>query len=449
MKVRILIIDDDLDLCREISGFLGKHNFEVRYVNSLGDSHQVLEKYHPEIILLDLKLPNGTGLEFLVELREKYPDIMILMLSGYGTISVAVDAIKRGATNFLTKPIDPDYLLFTLNQIIEQKQLRNRLVAQELELSDRRILIFGNSPKMNDAMQKCLQAAKIDSTVLITGETGTGKQLIAHYLHQNSRRAQFPFVYINCAALSETILESDLFGHEKGSFTGAHRQKKGRVELAHRGTLFLDEFGEMPLSIQSKLLHFIEYGQFQRVGGTLTLQSDVRLIAATNRRPEEEVKNGKFREDLYYRINVININIPPLRERREDIPVLVNHFMEKYGKELGKRGCEISGDTLEKLTHYPWPGNVRELQNAIERALVFCKSRHLTTRDFHIFSQLINTGGPRLFQPRPLKEAVDDFKKEYIRKVLDTTGDSQTKAAKILQIGRTYLNRMIRELQIQ
>jgi len=449
MKIKILILDDDRQLAEEMSKFLIHKNYEVVTTHSIKDGKKQIETFHPDIALLDLKLPDGSGLDFLRTIREQIPEALVLMLSGYGNIDTAVEAIKQGAENFLTKPVDPDYLLLTIEKLIKVKLNHNRLMVHEQEIADRRRMVIGQSRKMDEVIQTCRTAAQRDITVLITGETGTGKHLLAHFIHQNSSRTSFPFVYVNCATLSETLLESDLFGHEKGAFTGAVKQKKGRVELANHGTLFLDEIGELPLKLQAKLLHFIEYGELQRVGSTITLYANVRLICATNRNLQEEVAKGAFREDLYYRINVIQVNIPPLRERREDISELCVHFLEKFKIEIGKPDCKINDKTLKKLSNCLWPGNIRELQNAIERAVVLGKTDVLNDEDFpslYTASPIKNT---TLFDPRPLQEAINQFKKEYIQQILEQNGGNQTKTADILHIQRTYLNRLIKELQIE
>ena len=449
MKIKILILDDDRQLAEEMSKFLIHKNYEVKTTHSLKEAKKQIETFHPDIALLDLKLPDGSGLDFLRLIKEQIPETLVLMLSGYGNIDTAVEAIKQGAENFLTKPVDPDYLLLTIEKLIKVKLNHNRLMVHEQEIADRRRMVIGQSRKMDEVIQTCRTAAQRDITVLITGETGTGKHLLAHFIHQNSSRTSFPFVYVNCATLSETLLESDLFGHEKGAFTGAVKQKKGRVELANHGTLFLDEIGELPLKLQAKLLHFIEYGELQRVGSTITLYANVRLICATNRNLQEEVAKGAFREDLYYRINVIQVNIPPLRERREDISELCVHFLEKFKIEIGKSDCKINDKTLKKLSNCLWPGNIRELQNAIERAVVLGKTDVLNDEDFpslYTASPIKNT---TLFDPRPLQEAINQFKKEYIQQILEQNGGNQTKTADTLHIQRTYLNRLIKELQIE
>jgi DNA-binding NtrC family response regulator len=448
MKIKILLIDDDVELTKEVSGFLSKHDYEIKIASSYSQYSDIFKDYQPEIVLLDLKLPDRSGLEILEEIKSDSPVTTVVILSGYGTIDIAVEAIKKGAENFLTKPIDPDHLILLLDKIVKQKQLQNRLLANDLYISDRHQLIIGNNKKMKDVIRKAEAAAQASSTILITGETGTGKHLVAHFIHQKSPRKDFPFVYINCATLSDTLLESDLFGHEKGSFTGAYKQKIGRMELANRGTLFLDEIGELPLNLQAKILHFIEYGEFQRLGGTKTLTADTRILSATNRKLESLVKEGKFREDLYFRVNVIQIEIPPLRERIDEISVLIDFFLEKFKLELGRKVCRIQESVRKNLESYSWPGNVRELQNAIERAMVLCQSNQLTAKDFPFLQVPVTLDADDLYRPRPLADAINDFKKNFISTVLKSSNNNQTRCAEVLGVQRTYLNRLVKELNL-
>jgi DNA-binding NtrC family response regulator len=449
MQTKIYIVDDDTDLCQEMKNFLNRSGFEVRTANTLHEAKDGIKTFKPDILLQDLKMPDGSGLEMLNEAKSLLPEIVAMMFSGYGTVPDAVEAMKRGAENFLTKPIDPDHLLILLQKIEDQKQLKDRLIIQELELATKRKMIIGKSDIMQRVIKTCQTSAKSEATILINGETGTGKHLLAHFIHQHSDRTKFPFVYVNCATLSEALLESDLFGHEKGAFTGAIKQKRGRIELANKGTLFLDEIAEIPLSLQAKLLHFIEYGEFQRVGGTEMLHANTRIICATNRNLSEEIKAGNFREDLFYRINVIEVQIPPLRERRKDIPVLIDYFIEKFGQELGKANYKLPENVNERLMKYSWPGNIRELQNAIERAMVLCPSTKLSLKDFPFLDQPFPVISEELFSPRPWKNAIYDFKKKYIEKLLQYTAGNQTQAAKILDIQRTFLSKLIKDFSLK
>lgn len=447
MKDRIFLLDDDLALAEEVVGLLEKHGYEVKHARTLAEAKSTWKEFQPDICLLDFKLPDGNGPELLDVIVSQRPDISVLMLSGYGTIPMAIDTIRKGAEDFLAKPLEPDHLLLRLKKLIEQRKLRNQCLQQDLNESGDSAIV-GNSEALRKIIQIATTAASSDSTILITGESGTGKQLMAQMIHQKSPRKDNAFVYINCASLSQALLESDLFGHEKGAFTGAFKTKKGRVEIADRGTLFLDEIGEIPLELQAKLLHFLERGEYQRVGGTDIWKANIRLVCATNRNLQEEVRKGLFRQDLFYRINVIQLEMPSLRSRVDDIPVLVEHFIQRFARELAKPSLPVADGTMENLRNYSWPGNVRELQNAIERAMVLCRADRLTDSDFPFLNTLTDTGS-ELLRPRPLQDAINEFKAVYIGELLKQTGQNQSRAAEILQIQRTYLNRLIKELGIQ
>ncbi len=448
MNVRIMLVDDDIEMTAEIQKFLETEDYRIRTASNCSEAMEVFTEFRPDFVFLDLKLPDGSGLDLLEKMKDRSPETTVVMLSGYAAIPDSVQAMKQGAENFLTKPVDPEHLLLFLERLIEQKQLRNKVIIQELELADRRKFVAGSSKKMQDLLATCLAAAKSDTTLLITGETGTGKHLVAHYIHKSSKRAEYPLVYVNCATLSETLLESDLFGHERGAFTGALKQKRGRVELAHHGTLFLDEIGEVPPNLQAKLLHFIEYGEFQRVGGSETLRSNARIICATNRDLEKEVAAGNFRQDLFYRINVIQIHIPALRERPEDVPIFLDFFLEKFSRDLGRPTCKMDDSLREKLAEYSWPGNIRELQNSVERAVVLCGTNRLGMKDFPFLAAPAPSISEEYFKARPLQEALNHFKKAYIARLLEQNSGNQTQVAKILEIQRTYLNRLMKELDI-
>lgn len=447
MKTRIFILDDDVSFSNELQLFLQDLQYDVETADRLSNAKEKIVAFNPDILLLDVQLPDGNGVDFLDFVQEHLPGLTVVMLSGYGSISVAIQAIKKGAEDFLSKPVNPDHLKIYLEKLIERKQLKNILRLRELE--ERGEMFIGPSQQMKALLEQARTAARSEAIVLIQGETGTGKQLLAHYIHEQSPRAAGPFVYVNCATLSETLIESDLFGHEKGAFTGAHQMKQGRVELANGGTLFLDEIAELPVNLQAKLLHFIEYGQYQRVGGTNTLKSDVRVICATNKDLQNMVQEQRFRQDLFFRINIITLRIPPLRERPEDILPFVEFFLEKFARDLKKRKPELSDALKQKLQAYYWPGNIRELRNAIERAVILSDKPVLSEKDFPFLQASTLPVDQTLFSPRPLNEAVNDFKKEYLKQVLKHTAGNQTQAAKILQIQRTYLNRLLQELMVK
>jgi DNA-binding NtrC family response regulator len=368
----ILIVDDEPNIRRVLEAMLKKEGYDVHLAESGKKAVEIASNTTIDLLISDLIMPDMTGIEVLRIIKELQPHCTAIMITAYGTIKTAVEAIKLGAYNYISKPFDMDEMRTMIqhalsNRILEQE---NYELREQLKTTYRFDNIVGNSGKMQELFKMIERAADSRATVLITGESGTGKELIARALHYNSPRANKPFVAVSCAALTETLLESEMFGHEKNAFTGANAQKAGRFELAHQGTLFLDEVGEIPPSIQVKLLRVLQEREFERVGGTKPLHVDVRLIAATNRDLETEVKNRKFREDLYYRLQVVQLHVPPLRERKEDIPALVDHFLVKYNRENGRRIKGCTPEAMEHLMKYDYPGNVRELENAIERAVV-------------------------------------------------------------------------------
>jgi len=369
------------------------------------------------------------------------------VLTAHGSVENAVEAIKKGADEFLTKPADFDVLRKILDRAVERSQLKRVVAAQGEQLSARGTLIEGGSPVMRELLETARRAAKSDSTVLLNGESGTGKQLLAEHVHAHSHRSHGPFVYVNCVAISDDLIESTLFGHEKGAFTGAVARKTGRLEAAHGGTAFLDEIGDISTKLQTKLLHFLETGEFERVGGDRVIRVDCRLIAATNKNLPAEVAAGRFREDLYYRLNVITLRLPPLRERPEDIPPLADAFVKQYAAEL-KREFGFDPGVLETLRHYAWPGNVRQLRNAVERMAVLASGSTLTP---DLLPPEIRSPDPGGDDPLalPYKEGLVEFKRRTVRAALSREGGNQTRAAERLGLQRTYLNRLIKELGIE
>ncbi len=368
----ILIVDDEPNIRRVLEVMLKKEGYDVHLAECGKKAVDIASNTTIDLLISDLIMPDMTGVEVLKIVKELQPHCTAIMITAYGTIKTAVEAMRLGAYNYIPKPFDIDEMRTMIqhalsNRILEQE---NYELREQLKTTYRFDNIVGNSGKMQELFKLIERAADSRATVLITGESGTGKELIARALHYNSPRANKPFVAVSCAALTETLLESEMFGHEKNAFTGANAQKAGRFELAHQGTLFLDEVGEIPPSIQVKLLRVIQEREFERVGGTRPLHVDVRLITATNRDLEIEVNNRKFREDLYYRLQVVQLHVPPLRERIEDIPALVDHFLVKYNRENGRRIKGCTPEAMEHLMKYDYPGNVRELENAIERAVV-------------------------------------------------------------------------------
>ena len=357
---------------------------------------QQIRQARPAVVLTDLKLPNGDGFGVLRAAKEFDPELPVVVMTAYASIQDAVTAMKEGAVDFLAKPVDPDHLLLMVERAIAQRRMLTEYFLLKEELAERRGAprIIGEDPKLRQVSQQLHRAAATDTTVLLEGESGTGKELFARALHVLSPRADGPFVAINCAAIPETLLETELFGHEKGAFTGAAARKPGRFELAHRGTLFLDEIGDLPLGLQSKILRALEEKRFERVGGTASLHVDVRVVAATNRNLKVAVGARQFREDLYFRLSVFPITIPPLRERSNDVPILARHFVEKFCRDLNKKVLHLAPAALDELCTYAWPGNVRELQNCIERAVILCDGDTIHTRHLNLSFRPGSTPAP-------------------------------------------------------
>jgi DNA-binding NtrC family response regulator len=379
-------------------------------------------------------------------MKKEEPDVLVIMLTAFGTIEKAVEAMKKGAYDFIPKPCEPEHILLTIEKALERKNLVQEKDYLKEEINSQYDIIWGESSEMKKIKEFIQKVATTKSTILIQGESGTGKQVLARAIHNLSNRKDKPFIYVNCVALSEQLLESDLFGHEKGAFTGAYQRKRGRLETAHSGTVFLDEIGDITPVIQTKFLHFLESEEFERVGGNQTLKVDARIIAATNRDLSRALEEKKFREDLFFRLNVISITVPPLRNRKEDILILANYFLKKFNQEMKKRIISIDPQTLEVFSTYNWPGNIRELQNILERAVVLAPFDTITPE--LVLPQLSHTKKEELLPGIPLEDALKKFKKEFITQTLSLTKNNQSQAAKLLDIQRTYLNRLIKELEI-
>jgi DNA-binding NtrC family response regulator len=439
---KILIVDDEEGLRRLLARVLGKEGFQAVAVGSGDEALAQIAAEDFDLVITDIQMPGMNGLELMRRLKEFDSALPVIVMTAYGTVENAVEALRIGAYDYLTKPFETDELRLTVAKALERERLlaENRYLHQELQERYGFSGIVGSSPVMQRLFEMASSVAASNASVLVSGESGTGKELIARSIHFNSQRKEKPFIVLNCAALSEGVLESELFGHEKGSFSGAVATKKGRFELAHEGTLFIDEVGEMSANAQVKLLRVIQEHEFERVGGTRTLPADVRIVAATNKNLEAAVRTGNFREDLYYRLNVINLQLPPLRERREDIEPLARHFLQKYARETGKKVTDLSPRALTCLLGYEWPGNVRELQNVIERAVVLAKGTSLTPRDFpqgvhggdEICLQMPERGGS-------LTDILEDLERQLIVQTLRREQGSQTRTADILGIKRTTL----------
>lgn len=444
-KPRILLIDDDKTALDGLVKILAHDGYPVSGVLSGYEALNLLSRKNVDIIVTDMKLPGMGGLSLIHELRKKEEPAAIVVITAYSSVKTAVEAIKCGADDYLTKPVNIEELELVLEKLWERQRLiaQNRVLKEKLKDKYKSSELVGNTPQMHRIIKMIEDVAPSTASILILGETGTGKELVANAIHYQSERVCMPFVALHCAALSESILESELFGHEKGAFTGAVQSRKGRFELADGGTLFLDEVGEMSIKVQVKLLRVLEKGEFERVGGEKTIKVDVRLIAATNRNLEREVSEGRFREDLFYRLNVITIHLPPLRERREDMPILSNFFVIKYAKKYKKEIKGFTPEAMEALCAYHWPGNVRELENVIERSIVLCKKSMITVD--HLPKNIIPNKEDVSLIKIPLGTSLEEAEKEIIQKTLLMTHGSKKEAAKILGISSRKIEYKVKE----
>ena len=406
-----------------------------------------LDKEAPELAFLDIEMPVKNGLEVLKELRRSGRDTTTIMITAYGTIERAVQAMKEGAFDFITKPFDLDHIVLIVEKALERERLKRGFERFTEEESQRYQLIGGESPKMKLAIETAKKAAASKSTVLLLGESGVGKEVFARAIHQWSDRRAESFIAINCVGLGKELLESELFGHEKGAFTGAHQLKKGKMELAHGGTVFLDEVGDISAELQTKLLRFLQEREFERVGGTQPIHVDVRIIAATNRDLSSAIKAGRFREDLFYRLNVIPISLPPLRERREDISILAKYFLRRFAAKTKKSFARIEADAEATLVAYEWPGNVRELANVIERAAVLGQGPGITLDELP--PRIVYSEAERASEGLSYRAAVDAARADVIRRTLATTRGNRAAAARMLGLHKTHLLNLMKSLRIE
>jgi len=448
----ILIIDDEKSQREILSGFLSKKGYNVYSAESGSQGLKMVKDKTIDIILSDFKMPEMTGIEILEQVSLINPEISFIIITAYGTVENAVKAMQLGAIDYISKPVNLDELEILLDRIVENKNLisENQLLREQLQEKNRINSIISQSSKMEEVINLASRSAKSRATILINGENGTGKEVLARAVHYISNRKDKPFVAINIPALSENLLESELFGHEKGSFTGADKMKKGRFELADGGTLFLDEIGDMSVSTQIKILRVLQEHQFERVGGTESIEVDVRIISATNQDLEKKIVEGTFREDLYYRLNVVTIKIPPLRERKEDIPPLIDFFINLYCKENDREKLEISKEAYDMLMKYNFPGNIRELENIIERAVVLTRGNLITLGDLplHIRGFKEELSRPVLGKGT-LPEQVEAVEKELIYDALRESAGNQTKAGKLLGITERNLRYKLKKYNIK
>lgn len=444
-KEKILIVDDEKIVRESLFHWFDDDNYTV---DTAEDGETALRKYEKEkydLLLVDMKMPGMSGLDLLSHIKSTDKNAVVILITAYSSVPTAITALKNGAYDYVTKPVDPDELAHLVKKALEQRALKieNVQLKESIEEIIRPDNLIGESFQIKKIYELINSVARTDTTVMIRGESGTGKELVAKAIHINSSRKYSPIITVNCGALAESLLESELFGHEKGAFTGAQFKRKGKFEMANGGTIFLDEIGSISLRMQVELLRVIETKQFNRVGGNELIKSDFRVITATNEPLEELVKAGKFREDLYYRLNVFNIMIPPLRERRDDIPLLVKFFINKFSNAMNKKIKDISKEAMEFLIGYDWPGNVRELENAVERAMVVGKSDSINVEDlpFHLSENNSDLNGD--------DKSLSAMEKKYINKILIQNGWNVSKSAQLLEIDRVTLYNKINKYNLR
>ena len=456
---RILVVDDQAAICYALRRFLEAENYEVFTADSGYEALSLAGTEEPDVVIMDVSMPGMDGLETLARLKDAHPAVQVVLMTAFSSTERAIAAMKQGAFDFLLKPFDNQHLLKLVRDALQSRRMLGNVVfvgRESADPSEERII--GSSPKMLEVFKQIGKVAPTEAPVLIVGATGTGKELVARAIYQHSRRARKPFLAINCAAIPEALLESELFGHEKGAFTGAAVRHPGKFEQCHGGTLFLDEIGDLPLVLQGKLLRVLQDGSFHRVGGTASLRADVRLITATHCDLKEMVAKKSFREDLFYRINVVSLSLPPLCERREDIHDLATHFIHKYNRLFDKAIQSLTADTLDRLKQYAWPGNVRELENVIQRAMVMatgdclelpspasdgagCPRQPMFTcqQEIHFFVDRVLAGGI----PCDLPEIVQQVENQMVARALELTGQNQVQAARLLGIARNTLRKKL------
>ncbi|MBS0181005.1 MAG: sigma-54-dependent Fis family transcriptional regulator [Nitrospira sp.] len=453
MQARILIVDDDQDILSALKKRLTWMGHEVLTAEDGEQALRLATEEAPDLMLLDIELPGLSGLDILKQLAEKRSGIpphivpAVIVITAFGTIDRAVEAIRLGACDFLTKPFEPDHLSIVIEKAMAQMALTRQIGLLQAEVGGRYEYVVGQSPRMVELLDTARRVAGSPATVLLLGETGTGKEVMARALHRWSPRASKPFVVVNCAALPESLLENELFGHEKGAYTGAGRRESGKIESAEGGTVFLDEIGDMPAGLQTRLLRLLQDQEFYRVGGAQPIRTHVRFIAATNKDLKEAIQEGLFRQDLFYRLNVISLTLPPLRKRPEDLPALVDHFVRRHGATMGRHPFTVSQEALELIRGYHWPGNVRELENVLVRAIALCPDDCLEPEHLGITVQRKLPVEADFAEDESLNyhAVMEHYSRKVIEEGLRRARWNQTKAAELLGLQRTYLTRLIRQ----
>jgi DNA-binding NtrC family response regulator len=444
----ILVVDDDPYIQEALGDRLESLGYGVTRASDGKQALEFIDHQDPQMVFLDIEMPGMKGLDVLREIRKREKDFPVVMITAYGSIDLAVEAMKEGAYDFIPKPFKAGHIALVVDKAMERQRLRREKEVLSEEVDRRYRLVAGASEKLNTVISAARKAAASKSTILLLGESGTGKELFARAIHSWSERKDRPFVAINCVGLSKELLESELFGHEKGAFTGANQLKRGKIELANGGTVFLDEVGDISEELQTKLLRFLQEREFDRVGGIQLIRVDVRIIAATNRNLEAAVKEGRFREDLYYRINVVPIVLPPLRSRKEDVPALTQFFMQRFSNEANKNFTEISQEAMEALIGYDWPGNVRELANVIERSVVLGQPPRIQIEDLSPGIVAAEADLDNRSMAASYHESVDEYRREVIVNALAQTQGNRAAAARLLGLQRSYLLKLMKSFNI-
>ncbi len=455
MPANVLLIEDEERMRQVIVMQLSDLDLHIHEAIDGEQAIDIFENETIHLVITDLKLPKVSGMQVLQAVKEKDPEIPVIVITAFGSIENAVKAIQQGAFDYVTKPFKEERLQSSVKKALQISRLTYEVRHLRQEIEDRYTFkkIVGDSPKICDVLKLAGSVSKTDTTVLITGESGTGKELLSRATHVNSPRSSGPFLTVNCAAIPATLLEAELFGYEKGAFTGAHKRTKGKFEIASGGTLFLDEIGDMELDVQAKLLRILETQEFERLGGGKTIKSDVRIIAATNQNLEQMVEKKRFREDLFYRINVFPIHIPPLRERKRDIPQLSTHFIHEFSNAFGRKPPELSEKAINKLRHYPWKGNIRELKNVLERAMILCKGSQITSS--HL---ILNESQEKSFEPMNLDTMIsmmindqglslEDLETYFIQYAMKSSNNNVSKASRLLGMSRATLRYRLEKLE--
>ncbi|GBD94400.1 transcriptional regulatory protein ZraR [bacterium BMS3Abin05] len=447
---KILIVDDEANLLKTLKDSLSLEGYHVLTASNGRNALQILSMLPINVVLTDMKMPGMSGFQLLKQIKQKWPDVHVIVMTGYGSIQAAVESIQQGASNYILKPIHVNDLIRNLSELIQKSAKRSPVkIDGQSVFRAKDIIIVGSSPKLKHVFEMIRKVASTDLPVLILGESGTGKELVASALHNLSNRSENAFVKLNCAALPENLLESELFGYEAGAFTDARKPKAGKLELAQNGTLFLDEIGDMPFSMQAKLLRVLEYGEFERLGGTQTKKSDFRVTAATNQDLYRNIGAGKFREDLFYRLNAITLELPPLREIGEDIPKFLQYFLRDYCQRYHLPIPKISGAALEILRNYRWPGNIREFKNVIQRAVVLSNGNQILPSDLphHLVETQSPSGTDAEFTHRI--PSLEELEREHIRRILEITHGNKNRTASILHIHRDTLYRKLKKYRLE